>query len=630
MADIIVSEIIKSFEQDREVLSGVSFRVDPGERVAILGDNGAGKTTLFRILTGELTPDKGSVSIARGKRVGYVAQLNTAASDDTVEDVLRHAYDEVILLGQELERLHEHMEGVSASRYDELLRRFEALGGYTWQTEMARVANGLNIDAEMRAQRFNTLSGGEQTRVSLARMIMEQTDILLLDEPTNHLDVASLEWLEDYLLHYKGTVLVISHDRYFLDVVAQRIIEIRHGKPEFYSGNYTYYAQEKELRYRQQLMQYNREQAKVKQLEFQIARLKAWGSVYDNPALHKKAAAMEKRVERVQQTEKPTKETRMSAGFASESFRADRVLRVEDLSKGFDGPPLFHGVTAEVRGSGERIAILGPNGTGKSTLLKILLGEMAPDTGSVTFGPTVKVAFLPQQIVFEHPERNLIDTLLYETNCTPQEARDRLGTFRFSGEDQFKTVDQLSGGERARLKLCIIMLKNANLLILDEPTNHLDLASREWIEEAVADFQGVLLFVSHDRYFIRRFANRVWDLEGGFTDYPDSDYDRYRRVKALNAARAEAETPPEKPEKKEEKKAPVAAVEKAAVRDAKAERKRGALEREIAAKEEELAAFDARMEAVATDYVELNRLVEEKAALEQVIEDLYIKWDELG
>ena len=258
MADIIVSEVVKSFEQDREVLSGVSFRVDPGERVAILGDNGAGKTTLFRILTGELTPDKGSVSIARGKRVGYVAQLNTAASDDTVEDVLRHAYDEVISLGQELEGLHEHMEGVSAARYDELLRRFEALGGYTWQTEMARVANGLNIDADMRAQRFSTLSGGEQTRVSLARMIMEQTDILLLDEPTNHLDVASLEWLEEYLLHYKGTVLVISHDRYFLDVVAQRIIEIRRGKPEFYSGNYTYYAQEKELRYRQQLMQYNR------------------------------------------------------------------------------------------------------------------------------------------------------------------------------------------------------------------------------------------------------------------------------------------------------------------------------------------------------------------------------------
>lgn len=626
MADIIVTDVVKSFEQDRRVLDGISFRVDPGERVAILGDNGAGKTTLFRILTGELTPDLGSVSIARKKRVGYVAQLNTASSDDTVEDVLRHAYDEVISLGKELERFHDHMETVSAAGYDDLLRRFEALGGYEWETEMARVANGLNIDAEMRSQRFNTLSGGEQTRVSLARMIMEKTDILLLDEPTNHLDMASLEWLEDYLLHYKGTVLLISHDRYFLDTVAQRIIEIRHGKAEFYSGSYSYYVEEKELRYQQQLMQYNREQAKVKQLEFQIARLKAWGSVYDNPALHKKAAAMEKRVERVQQTEKPTRDIRMQADFASQSFRADQVLQLENISKGFDGQTLFSGVTAVVRGNQERIAILGPNGTGKSTLLKIILNQIAPDTGTVTFGPSVKVAWMPQQIQFEHPERNLIDTLLFETSCSPQETRDRLGVFRFSGEDQFKQVSQLSGGERARLKLCIIMLNQANLLILDEPTNHLDLSSREWIEEAVSHFQGNLIFVSHDRYFVKRFANRVWDLEGGFTDYPDSDYDRYHRIKALKAASAPS-VPAPKPEKKE--KAPEAAPKAPGARDPKTERKRSALEREIAAKEEELAAFDVRMEAVASDYVELEKLTREKAELEQQIEEMYIKWDEL-
>lgn len=627
MADILVNGIMKSFEQDRVILDGVSFQIDPGERVAILGDNGAGKTTLFRILTGELTPDKGSVSISGGKRIGYVAQINTANSGDTVEDVLRQAYADVIADGEELDRMHREMESVSASRYDELVRRFETRGGYGWKAEMARIANGLHIGPEMRAQRFNTLSGGEQTRVCLARMIMEQTDILLLDEPTNHLDVESLEWLEEYLLHFRGTVLVISHDRYFLDAVAQRIIEIRQGKAEFYSGNYSYYVEERELRYQQQLMQYNREQAKVKQLEFQIARLKAWGSVYDNPALHKKAAAMEKRVERVQQTDKPRKETRMEADFSSESFRADVVLELRDIARGFDGQTLFSGVSAQIRGGAERVAVLGPNGAGKSTLLKIILGQTAPDTGSVRLGPSVRIAYLPQQVTFDHPERTLIDTMLYETSCSPQEARNRLGTFRFSGEDQFKTVSQLSGGEKARLKLCMIMMNRANLLILDEPTNHLDLRSREWIEEAVSHFEGVLLFVSHDRYFIRRFANRVWELDRGFTDYRDCDYDRYRRIRALN----ERKTEDKGTRGSEKEKMPAQKPEAAAgSRDPKRERKMNATEREIAGKEEQLAEYDAKMEAVASDYIELQRLMEEKEALEKEIEALYAEWEKLA
>ncbi|MCQ2457994.1 MAG: ABC-F type ribosomal protection protein [Clostridia bacterium] len=621
MADILVNGITKSFEQDRVILDGISFQIDPGERVAILGDNGAGKTTLFRILTGELTPDRGSVSIPKGKRVGYVAQINTAKSEDTVEDVLRQAYADVIRAGEELDRMHREMQTVSASKYDEMIRQFEARGGYGWEAEMAKVANGLHIGPEMRAQRFSTLSGGEQTRVCLARMIMEQTDILLLDEPTNHLDVESLEWLEEYLLHFRGTVLVISHDRYFLDSIAQRIIEIKRGKAEFYSGNYTYYAQERELRYQQQLMQYNREQAKVKQLEFQIARLKAWGSVYDNPALHKKAAAMEKRVERVQQTDKPVKDTRMDAAFSSVDFRADLVLELKDITKAFDGQTLFEGISAQIRGGKERVALLGPNGAGKSTLLKIILGQLMPDRGSVKTGPSVRAAYLPQRVVFEHPERTLIDTMLYETSCSPQEARDRLGTFRFSGEDQFKAVSQLSGGERARLKLCIIMMNRANLLILDEPTNHLDLSSREWIEEAVSQFEGVLLFVSHDRYFIRRFANRVWEIDHGFTDYPDCDYDRYRRIRTLNRTQPA-------PEQKEAK--PAARERKPAARDPKRERKMNVLEREIAAKEEQLKQYDGRMQEVATDYVELQRLTEEKEALEREIEGMYAEWEEMS
>ena len=618
MAEITISAVTKSFAQDRVVLDHVSFQVDAGERVGLLGGNGAGKTTLLKILTGEVQPDSGSATVARGRRMGYVAQLNRFSSENTVEDVLAGAYARVREISRQLDRAHADMSALSPAQYDALEREFQALGGYDWQTDLNKIAAGLQIGPDMRARRFSELSGGEQTRVCLARLIMEKTDVLLLDEPSNHLDMASLEWLEDYLVHFKGAVLVVSHDRYFLDVVVDRIVELENGRAEFYSGNYSFYAREKELRYQQRMLQYEKEQAKIKQLEFQIARLKAWGSVYDNPALHKRAASMEKRIERTRQTDRPTRESRLEMDFSSEAFRADRVLRVENLAKAYDGRTLFSGVTAEIRGSGEKVALLGGHGAGKTTFLKILLGQEAADAGFAVFGPSVKVAYLPQVVTFEHPERTLYDTLLYEGGCDPQQARDRLGAFRFRGEDQFKTVSQLSGGERARLRLCLIMLSRANLLILDEPTNHLDLASREWIEEAVSHFQGTLLFVSHDRYFVRRFANRVWEIDGGaFTDYP-GDYERYRRVKAMNALKPQAPAPAQKQEP---------APQKKSGRGPKNERRLNALEREIVKREQELAAFDARMEAAASDYVKLNEILAEKAAAQEEIDELYAQWE---
>ncbi len=615
MADINVSNLRKSFQQDRVVLDGVTFQVDRGERVGLIGGNGAGKTTLLRILTGELSADEGFAGVARGLRLGYVAQLSDYAPGTTCEDVMRAAFARAFEVAAEMERLHAGMNTDGAGEYSRLMDEYLALGGYEWETELNKVANGLGIDPEMRARDFADLSGGEKTRVCLGRLILEKTDVLILDEPTNHLDTRSMEWLEEYLVHYKGTVLVVSHDRYFLDVVVTRIVELERGKPEFYGGNYTFYAAEKELRYRQQLMRYEREQAKVKQLEFQVRRLKAWGSVYDNPALHKRARAMEKRIERVQETDRPTKESRMDAGFRSDRFRADRVLWVENLTKAFGEKALFSGVTAEMRGGGERIALLGPNGCGKTTFLKILMGIEQPNAGVASFGPSVRWAYLPQVVEFEHPERTLYDTLLYEANVTPQEARDRLGAFRFRGEDQFKTVSQLSGGERARLRMCLIMLSRANLLILDEPTNHLDLASREWIEEAVAEFEGALLFVSHDRYFIRRFADRVWEIEdGGFREWP-CDYEAYRRRKAL-----EKSAPA--PERERPKPAP-----KSAPRDQKAERRLGVLERDIARMEERLAEFGPRVEGCASDYVKLSEVLAEKAALEAELADMYARWE---
>ena len=616
MADINISSVRKSFAQDRVVLSGVSFQVDRGERVGLLGGNGAGKTTLLKIITGELAPDAGSASVLKGLRLGYVAQLNDYAPGTTCEDVLRAAFSRVFSISEEIEKIHAGMDAGDAGQYSRLMDEYVSLGGYEWETELNKVANGLGIDAEMRRRSFDDLSGGERTRVCLAKLILEKTDVLILDEPTNHLDTRSMEWMEEYLLSYKGTVLVVSHDRYFLDAVVTRIVELEDGKPHFYGGNYTFYAQEKELRYRQQLMRYQREQAKVKQLEFQVQRLKAWGSVYDNPALHKKARAMEKRIERVQETDRPTRQSRMEIGFHSDPFRADRVLWMENLTKAFGGKTLFSGVNITMRRGGERIALLGPNGCGKTTFLKILMGLEESDMGETHFGPSVRFAYLPQVVTFSHPERTLYDTLLYETNCKPQEARDRLGAFRFRGEDQFKTISQLSGGERARLQLCLIMMSRANLLILDEPTNHLDLASREWIEEAVAEFEGALLFVSHDRYFIRRFADRVWEIEdGSFRDWP-CDYERYKKLKAME----QAAPPPEKEK-------PPKPAARPSGRDPRAERRLHALERDIARAEEKLAGFDKRVEECASDYIQLSEVLAEKADLEKEIQGMYEQWE---
>lgn len=616
MADINISTVKKSFAQDRVVLDGVSFQVDRGERVGLLGGNGAGKTTLLKIITGELKPDAGSAFVQKGLKLGYVAQLNNYQPGTTCEDVLRAAFTRVFEISAEIEKIHAGMETGDAERYSRLMDEYITLGGYEWETELNKVANGLGIDAGMRQRYFADLSGGERTRVCLARLILEKTDVLILDEPTNHLDTRSMEWLEDYLLSYKGSVLVVSHDRYFLDVVVTRIVELENGKPNLYGGNYTFYLGEKEQRYQQQLMRYQREQAKVKQLTFQVQRLKAWGSVYDNPALHKKARAMEKRIERVQETDRPTKQSRMDMGFNSVEFRADRVLWTEDLGKAFGGKTLFSKVNAAMRGNGERIALLGPNGCGKTTFLKILMGLETPDSGEARFGPSVRFAYLPQVVEFSHPERTLYDTLLYEANCEPQEARDRLGAFRFRGEDQFKTVSQLSGGERARLRMCLIMMSRANLLILDEPTNHLDLASREWIEEAVSEFEGALLFVSHDRYFIRRFADRVWEIEdGNFRDWP-CGYERYRRLKGME----QTALPPEK----EKPQKPAA---KPLGRDQRAERKLNVLERDIARAEEKLAEFDKRVEECASDYIRLNEVLLEKAALENELQDMYEQWE---
>ena len=544
MIDISVQGLVKSFDLEKRILDGLTFQVDSGERVGLLGRNGAGKTTLFRILTGELTPDEGEVSLPRDRRIGLISQIPVFPAGYTVEDVLRSAFARMEALKAETDDLaHRMAQGESdpavLKRYGELTARFEALGGYDTDTAVNKVAAGLRIDGAMRRRPFSQLSGGEKTRVNLGRLLLEDTDILLLDEPTNHLDLHAVEWLETYLRTFHGTVLVISHDRYFLDRTVTRIVEIENGKAIFYSGNYSFYAVEKERRYEEKLKQYEKEQAKIRQLEKAAAQLRVW-AYQGADKTYRRAISMERRIERLRTTDRPTRQKGMTAQFRESEFHGDEVLSLHEVGKAFDTRTLFSGVTLRICG-GERIALLGDNGTGKTTFLNLIAGCDTAYDGLIRQGPAVRMAYLEQTIRFDHPDRSVLDTLLYaKRGETAQSARDRLARYQFRGEDVYKPVSALSGGELSRLRLCMLMDDEINFLLLDEPTNHLDIDSREWIESALAAYEGALLFVSQDRYFIRRFADRVWELsDGTVTDYP-MDFDRYR---TLSEERSKKEMP---------------------------------------------------------------------------------------
>ena len=624
MIDIGVTGLVKSFDLEKKILDGLTLQIDTGERVGILGRNGAGKTTFFKILTGELDYDSGEVFVAPGKRLGLISQIPVYPPEYTVEDVLRTAFSRMERLKGEMDALAEKMAAGDSSaatlkRYGDLSARFEGLGGWDTDTAVSKVSNGLTIDDSMRSRLFSELSGGEKTRVNLGRLILEDTDILLLDEPTNHLDLQATVWLEEYISKFRGTVLTISHDRYFLDRTVTRIIEIADGKAAFYSGNYSFYAVEKERRYQERMKQYLKEQAKIRQLEKAADQMHLWAFM-GNDALHKRAFSMEKRIERMRTTEKPTKARKMNAQFASREFRGDEVLQLRGLTKSFGERTLFSDIYLRVE-PGERIALLGENGTGKTTLLNMIVGSERPDSGSIRLGPSVVTAYLPQIIRFAHPERSLLDTMLYEKKgMTAQSARNRLAQYQFQGEDVFKSVSSLSGGELSRLRLCMLMDEQTSFLILDEPTNHLDIAAREWVEEAVEAFDGTLLFVSHDRYFINRFATRIWELSGGtVTDYP-MGFTQYQSVKAQ-----EKQEPPAPREKK------------AATRPAKGNRSQQAARRQlticentIAKLESEIADLDGQMQQVGRDPDKLAEVYAKKLETENTLQEQMARWEELS
>ena len=618
MADISINGLNKFFGET-QILRDITFDIFPGEKVAIVGPNGAGKTTLFRILTGEITYDSGTVSIAKDRTVGIINQIPVFEPGATVEEVLRSAFHRIRAVREQMAELEKQMQTstdpVLLTRYGALQQELETLGGYTLDVEVDKVCNGLEISRDMRTQQFEVLSGGEKTRVNLARIILENTDILLLDEPTNHLDLDAVEWLGNFLDSYEGTVVTISHDRYFLDQCCERIIELFEGRADFYAGSYSYYAEERQLRYERRMAEHQNQLEAVKRLEEQSRKMHQWGT----EKMHKRAFSIDRRIARMTVADRPKKQKKLSMTFGDPDYETEEVLKVRGICKSFDGREILHDVTFNVK-NGEKVAILGDNGTGKTTLLNIILGLEPADDGSVKKGDGLKPAYLPQVVTFENENRTLVDTLIYDKNVTPQTARNRLGRFQFSGEDQLKTVAKLSGGEKSRLRLCELMYDKLNMLVLDEPTNHLDILAREWIEEAVEGFTGTLLFVSHDRYFVSRFASRIIVLmEDGYVDFT-GNYEQYLAFREKKAAERAAAAPVKPKKVREKPKGGTKPLEKKITK----------LEREIAELEAQCADLDERMAQAGADAQKLMELSAEREAVDEALMEKMEQWEALS
>lgn len=640
---ILSCQNIKKQFGEATILNRCSFHIEDYEKAAVVGVNGAGKTTLLRIIAGELPADEGIVALSKGKTLGYLPQLVSFDSENSIYEELLSVKQDLIDLEQSIRKTELMMKHVSGSQLDALMEayasmthQFEAANGYAYKSELFGVLKGLGFAEEDYEKKVATLSGGQKTRVALGKLLLQKPDLILLDEPTNHLDMASITWLETYLLNYKGAVLIVSHDRYFLDRIAGKIIELDQSQTTVFSGNYTEYAAKKEVLRISKWNAYLNQQREIKHQEEVIEKLKS----FNREKSIKRAESREKMLDKIERIEKPS-ETKadMKMRLTPRIISGNDVLTVSALKKSFDRQPLFEDLDFSIK-RGEHVAIIGSNGTGKTTILKIINDLLPADQGSITTGANVQIGYYDQEHHVLHPDKTLFEELsdAYPA-LTNTEIRNTLAAFLFTGDDVFKLIRDLSGGERGRVSLAKLMLSEANFLILDEPTNHLDIMSKEILEDALNHYEGTILYVSHDRYFINRTAHRILELEQRYLTGYLGNYDYYAEKKAqLSAADT---TPPSAAISASAPKADKADTE--AKTDWRSQKEQQAkrrklendlqkAEKEIEALEQRSAELDAFMAAPenCTDVAKLTAFSKEKEEISQKLEDLYLCWEKLS
>ena len=630
------TNISKSFGSN-EIIKDANFLVNEHEKVAIVGVNGAGKTTLLKILTGEEHADSGNVILAKDAKLGYLRQINNVDSTLSIIDELYTVIEHILNMEKRMLEMQEQMQHLSGealeelySSYTALTHSYELMDGYAAKSKVIGILKGLGFDENDFDRKINTLSGGQKTRVFLAKLLLEEPDIILLDEPTNHLDLRSIEWLESYLLNYKGAVIIVSHDRYFLDKIVSKVIDIENAEVQMYSGNYSDFSAKKQMLLDAKMKEYLNQQQEIKHQEAVITKLKQ----FNREKSIKRAESRQKQLEKIERVEAPKthiENMRLSLDISKESGKD--VLTVHDLSKSFDEKHLFSNINFEIK-RGERVAIIGDNGTGKTTLLKIINGLLTPDTGEVIYGSNVSIAYYDQEHQVLHMDKTLFDEIsdtYPEMNNT--QIRNILAAFLFTGEDVYKKIGDLSGGERGRVSLVKLMLSKANFLLLDEPTNHLDILSKDVLESALNSFPGTICYVSHDRYFINKTATRILDLTGNRLLNYIGNYDYYieKREAVEGAANLSNNNIEEKPTEISDSKQEWIENKTAQAQKKKITNALNKCEKEIEKFEEKLALIDEEFAnpEISSNVGKLMELQKEKTALEEKLEKLMNEWEEL-
>lgn len=627
----------KAFNE-KPILKDVSFHIEEHDKAAIVGINGVGKTTLLRIIVGELPADSGIVTLKKEASFGYLAQNQNVNSENTIYEELLSVKAPVIAMEKQLREMEEKMHTVNGSELDSLMEnyarlnhQFELENGYAYQSEIGGVLKGLGFAEEDFGKQISTLSGGQKTRVALSKLLLKKPELIILDEPTNHLDLNAIAWLENYLLNYKGAVLTVSHDRYFLDRFAGKIIEIDQAKATTFLGNYTAYAAKKEILRTAARNAYLNQQQEIRHQEAVIEKLKS----FNREKSIKRAESREKMLNKIEVLEKPTEaRADIHMTLTPRCQSGNDVLHIEHLAKSFDDLSLFQDISMDIK-RGEHVAIIGDNGTGKTTILKIINDLVPADSGTITLGTNVHIGYYDQEHHVLHPDKTLFDEISDEyPSLTGTQIRNTLAAFLFTGDDVFKLIRDLSGGERGRVSLAKLMLSESNFLILDEPTNHLDIASKEILEDAVNAYEGTVLYVSHDRYFINRTASRILELSGGQLTGFLGNYDYYLEKKTGDLPNGDLAV------KNTVSKAPAPPSE--GMQDWKAQKEQQAKQRkkenDIRKCEEEIAKLEEKDKQLdnemalpenATNVAKLQELTKEKESISARLEELYEKWETL-